>query len=192
VPAGVDRRGLGGLLKASYIAFRLKDYTRVKSEFDMKPCPSLSQTFLIATLFIIVGCNQAADTEGPPDVEGITATLLELENQLHLEVDSLQCELGLVAGVSPTFIANGQVLETSEDLREMCAAIVEPRTGATWDINSRVVNVLSSEAAYVVRSGLYTVSLKDGGSEVLNLAMTSIWQRIGDQWKTVHLHESWY
>jgi len=145
---------------------------------------------LLGSLLFVGGCAQATHEETTPDVEQVTERLLELENQLNLGVDSLQCGLELVADGKPTFVSNGFVIQTAEELREMCVGLVEPRTGATWNNDFRTVHVLSNNAAYVVRKGTYTINFSDRDTQVVDPVITTIWHLVDGQWKMVHLHES--
>jgi ketosteroid isomerase-like protein len=51
-------------------------------------------------------------------------------------------------------------------------------------------HVLSPDAAFVVREGVYTINFKDGSSRRSYVIMTSVWARQDGAWKMVHLHES--
>jgi ketosteroid isomerase-like protein len=62
---------------------------------------------------------------------------------------------------------------------------------ADCTIDSRDVNVLSPEVAYVVRQGDYTMEYRDGRTVVRFGVMTTLWNRVEDAWTMVHLHESW-
>lgn len=150
-----------------------------------------SQIALLFGLVLFLGaCAQTTQEGTHPNVEEITSTLLNLEDQLNREVDSLQCGLDSVADGKPTFVSNGFVVQTAAELRELCVGLVEPRTGATWDNDFRVVHVLSNDAAYVVRKGTYTINFKDRKTQVVDPVITTIWSRIDGDWKMVHLHES--
>ena len=68
--------------------------------------------------------------------------------------------------------------------------MVAPRTGAVFAADVITANVLSSDVAYVVREGNYTINFRDRESRTVYLVMTTIWHRQDDGWKMVHLHES--
>ena len=145
---------------------------------------------LFVVLIFGVGCAPKSDQKTETNMEEIRQTLLDLEDQLNLGIDSLQCELSEVGEGNPTFVSNGFVVQTGEELRELCVNLLEPRTGAEWEIDFRTVHVLSSEIAYVVRKGRYTINFKDRDTQVVDPVITTIWNRENGVWKMVHLHES--
>jgi len=157
----------------------------------MKSQWSLATVFRVCLLMLIsTGCNSVPETESEYDVEKIRRTLLQLEDQLNLGVDSLQCGLPEVGEGDPIFVSNGFVVRSGDELRDLCVGLVEPRTGAVWEIDTVSVNVLSSDVAYVVREGTYIISFKDRDSQSVDPVITTIWHRKGGEWKMVHLHES--
>jgi hypothetical protein len=60
-----------------------------------------------------------------------------------------------------------------------------------YAVDTLTAQALSRDAAYVVREGTYTVSLKDGTSQCQYVVMTTVWDRTSGEWKMVHLHESY-
>lgn len=91
----------------------------------------------------------------------------------------------------PAFVGNGMVVRTAAAMREMCGGMVALRTGAVFVIDTLNAHALSSESAYVVREGEYTMNFVDGRSNTVRLIMTTVWARQNGEWKMVHLHESW-
>ena len=75
--------------------------------------------------------------------------------------------------------------------RTACDNLIANRTGAVYATDTLTAQVLSRDAAYVVREGTYAVSTKDGKTERQYLVMTTIWDRTSGAWKMVHLHESY-
>jgi ketosteroid isomerase-like protein len=128
----------------------------------------------------------------PPDLEALRAQVLEIEDAMNQAVDATDCDSGMayMADKEPLFVSGGQVIRTKDELHEMCIQMTAPRTGAVFSIDSRTANMLSSEAAVVVREGMYTIHFKEQPSVEVFLVMTTVWQREGDTWKMVHLHES--
>ena len=152
-----------------------------------------SRLWLLVLIFslLFLGACANAENEAPQiNAEQITSTLLQLEDQLHLEVDELKCDLNLIADGKPTFVSNGFVVQQAQELREMCVDLVAPRTGASWDNDFVEVHVLSEKSAYVVRKGTYTINFKERDTQVVEPVITTIWQLIDGDWKMVHLHES--
>ena len=126
------------------------------------------------------------------DARAVRDTVAVLENAMNLAVDGLNCDAGLahMRGREPLFVGNAMVVRTDAALREMCAAMVAPRAGATFVVDTLNAHALSANAAYVVREGSYTIDFKDGRSETLRLIMTTIWERHIEGWRMSHLHES--
>ena len=107
-------------------------------------------------------------------------------------VDALDCATGLesLGTRAPLFVSSGMVVRTEPEVREMCDGMVSSRGGAHFDMDSLTVQVLSPDAAYVVREGNYTVELLDGQTPTVYMVMTTIWHRTAEGWRMVHLHES--
>ena len=136
------------------------------------------------------GCASEPPQASEVDLESVRETVLGLENQMNLAVDALQCGLAENGDREPIFVSGGQVVRTGSELREMCEQMVAPRTGAVFAVDVITANVLSSDVAYVVREGDYTINFRDRDSITIYLVMTTIWHRRDDGWKMVHLHES--
>ena len=89
------------------------------------------------------------------------------------------------------FVTNSIVIRARDTFRKACDGMVAKRTGAVYAIDTLTAQAISRDAAYVVREGMYTVSMKDGTSQRQHLVMTTIWQRTNGEWKMEHLHESY-
>jgi len=166
-------------------------YTFLQSLKSMN-CQSSRLLFVCVALIMLAmtGCKSHAAQESEIDIGEIQQTVLQLENHLHLGVDSLRCGLPDVGEGQPTFVSNGFVIRTGDELREMCEELVAPRTGAVWVVDTISANVLSRDIAYVVREGNYTISFKDRDPQSVDAVITTIWHRQDEEWKMVHLHES--
>ena len=75
------------------------------------------------------------------------------------------------------FVSGGHVVRTRAAFRSACDAMVAPRTGAVFVTDTVSAHLLSPDAAFVVREGVYTVNFKDGSSRRTYLIMTSVWAR---------------
>lgn len=151
-----------------------------------RPWPLLALAALIA-------CAPAAPAEfTEADAQAVRDTVTTLENAMNLAVDGLDCDGGLahMRGREPVFIGNARVVRTDAAVREMCSAMVAPRTGATFVMDTLTAHALSADAAYVVREGSYTIDFKEGPSQTMRLVMTTIWERHAEGWRMSHLHES--
>jgi hypothetical protein len=141
-----------------------------------------------------VGATGSCAPEQPqapqPDLDEVRETVLRLENEMNLAVDALNCGLPENGDREPIFVSGGRVVRTGSELQEMCQNMVANRTGAVFVADRITANVLSTDVAYVVREGNYTINYTDGTSRTPYLVMTTIWHREGDGWKMVHLHES--
>ena len=111
---------------------------------------------------------------------------------MNSAIDALDCEAGLarVGEREPIFVGMGHTVRTADELRTMCGEMVAGREGAHFEIDDRTANVLSGDAAFVVREGDYTIDRIDGTSPTIHLVMTTVWHRAEDGWTMVHLHES--
>jgi len=111
---------------------------------------------------------------------------------MNSAVDSLDCEEGLarVGDREPVFVTDARVVRTADALRDLCEDMVAGREGAHFEIDDRTANVLSGDAAFVVREGEYTIRRVDGTSSTIRLVMTTVWHRGDEGWRMVHLHES--
>lgn len=112
---------------------------------------------------------------------------------MNLAVDGLDCARGMVpvGDQDPLFVSNTMVVRTRAALQTACEGMVAPRTGATYKVDKLSAHALSTESAYLVREGDYTINFKDGRSETQRLIMTTVWTRQNGEWKMVHLHESY-
>lgn len=147
----------------------------------------------LIVLAAVVGCQTAE----PPsmtaaDAKRVEDTVMVLEDAANVAVDALDCTgaFAYIGDRSPLFVFNADVAPTRAIFRESCDGMVAPRAGAVWAVDARTAHALSPTAAYVVREGVYTISLKDGTTERMRLVATSVWARQPDGWKMVHLHES--
>jgi ketosteroid isomerase-like protein len=126
------------------------------------------------------------------DAQAIRDTVIKLEDAMNLAVDSLDCDVGMASfgDQEPIFVSSGRVTRTRTAMRGVCETMVAPRSGAVFVVDTLTAHALSSDAAYVVREGTYTVNFKDGTSRRTFLVMTTVWARQSGGWKMVHLHES--
>ena len=120
-------------------------------------------------------------------------TVTVLENEMNLAVDRLDCAAGYqsIGSREPMFVTNTKVFRARTAFRNACDDLIANRTGAVYAVDTLTAQALSRDAAYVVREGTYTVSLKDGTSQRQYLVMTTVWDRASGDWKMVHLHESY-
>jgi uncharacterized protein (TIGR02246 family) len=127
------------------------------------------------------------------EARAVRDTVTVLENATNLAVDRLDCAAGFkfVGTREPMFVTNSTVIRNRDTFRRACDGMVANRTGAVYAIDTLTAQVISRDAAYVVREGMYTVSMKDGTSQRQHLVMTTIWQRTNGEWKLEHLHESY-
>ena len=150
--------------------------------------------FALSLLVASAACGSPEPAPPPAvDDEAIRATVIALESAMNLAVDSLDCDSGTatMGDQEPIFAGGGRTVRNRADLKEMCVRMNEPRTGAEFAPDVLITaHVLSSDVAYVVREGDYTINFKDGSSNTVHLVMTTIWNRQADGWKMVHLHES--
>jgi ketosteroid isomerase-like protein len=144
-------------------------------------------------LMITMGCSasQPRVITGA-EAQAVRDTVIALEHATNLAVDRLDCTAAFeqIGDQEPIFASAGRVVRTRAAFRDACDAIVAPRTGAVFATDTVTAHVLSADAAYVVREGVYTVNFKDGTTRRTCLVMTSVWARQKGAWKMVHLHES--
>jgi len=148
---------------------------------------------LIIALIAATGCATAhVLPTANVNAQAVRDTVIALEHAMNLAVDRLDCATAFenIGDGDPIFVSTGHVIRTRAEFRTACDAMVAPRTGAVFATDTVSAHVLSPDAAYVVREGIYTVNLKDGSSRREYLIMTSIWARENGTWKMVHLHES--
>jgi ketosteroid isomerase-like protein len=126
------------------------------------------------------------------EAQAVRDTVTALENATNSAVDRLDCTGAFerIGDQQPMFVSGGRVVRTRALFRDACDAIIALRTGAVFVTDTLSAHVLSPDAAYVVREGIYTVSFKDGTSRRTYLVITSVWTRQNAGWKMVHLHES--
>ena len=124
--------------------------------------------------------------------QAVRDTVSALENATNSAVDRLDCNAAFerIGNQQPIFVSNARITRTREAFRDACDAIVAPRTGAVFATDTLSAHVLSADAAYVVREGVYTVKFKDGTTRRTYLVITSVWTRRDGIWKMEHLHES--
>lgn len=136
------------------------------------------------------GCSapQSA-TMTAEEARGVRDTVSVLENAMNLAVDGLDCAKAheSVGDREPMFVTGSHVVRTRAAFRQACDGLIANRTGAVFAVDTLTAQALSRDAAYVVREGAYTVSMKDGSYMV----MTTVWDRSSGAWKMVHLHESY-
>jgi hypothetical protein len=153
-----------------------------------------NRILLFVAAVFLCGCGSSPESSVPPepDVESLRAEVLAAEDAMNLAVDGLDCESGLalIGDAEPIFVTGGNVVRTRSVLMDMCEQMVAPRTGAVFTADSRTANLLSDDAAMVVREGNYAISFKDGTSVEQYMVMTTVWTRGSDGWMMVHLHES--
>jgi ketosteroid isomerase-like protein len=126
------------------------------------------------------------------EAQALRDTVTALENATDSAVDRLDCNAAFenIGDQPPIFVSGGRVVRTRAAFRKTCDDIIAPRTGAVFATDTLSAHVLSRDAAYVVREGVYTVYLKDGTKRRSYLIITSVWARQAGAWKMVHLHES--
>ena len=112
-----------------------------------------SWALIFVSLSACAPASPSAFTEA--DARLVRDTVAVLENAMNLAVDGVNCDAGLahMRGREPLFVGNAMVVRTDAALREMCAAMVAPRTGATFVVDTLNAHALSANAAYVVREG---------------------------------------
>jgi len=149
------------------------------------------------TMFAIAVVAMACSSAHPRVIVGAEAlamrdTVTALENATNLAVDRLDCAAAFenIGDQDPMFATGGRIFRTRAAFRAACETIVAPRTGAVFATDTVSAHVLSPDAVYVVREGVYTVNFKDGTTRRTYLVMTSLWTRQTGAWKMVHLHES--
>jgi ketosteroid isomerase-like protein len=151
-------------------------------------------SFAGVTLACAVACT-APKTAAMTDAEAraVRDTVTVLENATNMAVDRLDCAAAFtfVGNREPMFVTNTTVIRKRDTFRKACDGMVANRTGAVYATDTLTAQALSRDAAYVVREGMYTVSMKDGTSQRQVLVMTTIWDRTSGEWKMVHLHESY-
>ena len=150
-------------------------------------------SWLVYLTLVAAGCEPSpAPTLSETQARGIRDSVTALEGTMNLAVDNLDCTTGLgyVGDRPPVFVSNAWVVRTKPALLTACEGMVAPRTGATYVTDTLSAHALSSDAAYVVREGNYTINFKDGRSETQRLIMTTVWARENGTWRMVHLHES--
>ena len=147
---------------------------------------------LLLVPLALAGCSPPGVGPTTAELEAVRDTVLRLEEAMNSAVDALDCEAGLahVGGGEPIFVSMGRTVGTADELRTMCEEMVAGREGAHFEIDDRTANVLSTDAAFVVREGDYTIDRVDGTSPTIHLVMTTVWHRGEDGWRMVHLHES--
>ncbi len=145
------------------------------------------------SLVAAVGCSALQ----PHTITGVKAqavrdTVIALENATDLAVDRLDCPAAFehIGDEEPIFVSSGRVFRTRAAFRGACDTMIAPRTGAVFATDTVSAQVLSPDAAFVVREGVYTVNFKDGSSRRSYVIVTSVWARQDAAWKMVHLHES--
>ena len=126
------------------------------------------------------------------EAQAMGDTVSALENATNSAVDRLDCAAAFeqIGDQQPMFVSGGRVVRTRESFRQACETLVAPRTGAVFVTDTLSAHVLSSDAAYVVREGVYTVNFKGGTSRRTYLVISTVWRRQNGVWKMVHLHES--
>jgi ketosteroid isomerase-like protein len=126
------------------------------------------------------------------EAQAVRDTVTALENATNSAVDRLDCTGAFeqIGDQQPMFVSGGHVVRTRALFRDACEAIIALRIGAVFVTDTLSAHVLSPDAAYVVREGVYTVNFKDGTSRRTYLVITSVWTRQNAAWKMVHLHES--
>jgi len=144
-------------------------------------------------LVVTLGVSGCVEPDRELDVDAIGQVVLDLEYEMNFEVDQNDCGAGLIhlGDRQPIFVMQSRITRSAADLRERCSNREYLFSSAEFEIAQRKVNVMSENVAYVVREGDYTMNYRDGRTITLFGVMTTIWNRVGDTWKMVHLHESW-
>lgn len=150
--------------------------------------------FAVVALSSAVACaprKTVAMTDA--EARAVRDTVTVLENATNLAVDRLDCTAAFqfVGDREPMFVTNTLVIRSRANFLKACGNMIANRTGAVYATDTLTAQALSRDAAYVVREGMYTISLKDGTSQRQYLVMTTIWDRTSGEWKMVHLHESY-
>jgi len=151
---------------------------------------TVERAYRIVPIALVAGL--VAGCAGSMDIESARAEVLAAEEAMNVAVDGLDCAGGVVAmrESEPLFVSNANVVRTKGELAAMCEQMVAPRTGAVFSVDARTANMVSEDAAVVVREGTYTIGFKDGTSQTLYMVKTTVWARERDARQMVHLHES--
>lgn len=84
------------------------------------------------------------------------------------------------------------LLPTKEAIYETWKPSPESRSGNNFNIEKDYVAVLSPEHAVYVFTGTYSVVDKDGNiSEDNPMSATYVFSLKNDEWKLIHVHQSW-
>ena len=150
---------------------------------------------LLLTAVVLFGCTSPqGETPPAPDLESLRTEVLAVEDAMNLAVDALDCETGMapMLEAEPIFVSNAAVIRTKPELAAQCEQMVAARTGAVFTVETRTANMLSEDAATVVREGNYAISFKDGTSQEMYMVMTTVWSRedgtparvVSGRWRT--------
>ena len=146
---------------------------------------------------IVLAAGMACSSLQPRPITAVTAlavrdTVIALENATDLAVDRPDCPAAFenIGDGEPIFVSSGRVFGTRTAFRGACDTMIASRTGAVFVTDTASAHVLSPDAAFVVREGVYTVNLMDGSLRRTYLIMTSVWARQDGGWKMLHLHKS--
>jgi hypothetical protein len=141
-------------------------------------------------LCTLTACAEASPPAAAPDLDAIRDTVLQLEGQLNAEAMALNCSMPELGDGDPLYVSQGNVVPTRAEFVEACAQMVAPRTPGEYDAERITANVLSPDAAIVVREGNLTINFRERESWTGPVVVTTVWQRGEDGWKAVHIHES--
>ena len=140
-----------------------------------------------------LGCAEAPLPLGDAERSAIGDSILALATSSDGAVDRLDCATGveIFGDREPIFVGGGRVMRSRAELEPMCEQMITGRTGATYELTSSDVHVLSRDIAYLVREGTYTIEYTESEPNINTLVITGIWERGEAGWKRVHFHESW-
>lgn len=95
-----------------------------------------------------------------------------------------------LAGGAPLLTINDRSFDTRAELEaEFREALSDRTTQVT--VTDEAVVVLSPDDAVHVADFTYTITRGGETSDQYDASATTVWTRVGDEWKIVHYHQSW-
>jgi hypothetical protein len=144
-------------------------------------------TFLFLPFFL--SCNQ----KNAPD-EIIVKEILTLTKEYNGAWDKLNMETVAKFHSDSNFryYRYGTLAVSSNaEFRKMAPEwMKETKSLETIEFSEPVVQILSNNIAVIGFKGAARAVLKNGTEEIDSGAVTYVWQKINNQWKIVHIHES--
>lgn len=157
----------------------------------------------IALVIIGAGCSSSPAPPGRPETltdaerAALADTIGRLHRQTDAAVDSLSCAELLQPGSLPiaepfNYVIEGMVIElTREQWPAACQRMKQGVRSARNEIYDQKVHVLGRDAGFVVSRSTYTIRWSDGRTTSGPRVTTTVWSRLAEGWRQVHLHESW-